>query len=156
MEKVWEMPILPLSPLSLSLVLSLTRDGWSPPVRSSSDLKPAPDLLGDERSPMPARLPPHQMRQDYDGEARAALPGPSRPSSPPSEADRGRSGPYGSRAPTPSPSPAACSGPPGGRRAQEQAPWQPRSHFVEYRLALDADGSVIDEVGNAARCFASS
>ena len=37
-----------------------------------------------------------------------------------------------------------------------QAPWQPRSHFVEYGLALDADGSVIDEVGNAARCFASS
>ena len=42
------------------------------------------------------------------------------------------------------------------RRAQAQAPWQPRSHFVEYRLALDAGSSVIDEVGNAARCFASS
>jgi len=32
------------------------------------------------------------------------------------------------------------------RRAPAQAPWQPRSHFVEYGLALDADGSVIDEV----------
>jgi tRNA modification GTPase len=27
------------------------------------------------------------------------------------------------------------------------APWRPRSHFVEYGLALDADGGVIDEVG---------
>ncbi|AQK52242.1 tRNA modification GTPase trmE [Zea mays] len=34
--------------------------------------------------------------------------------------------------------------PAGTRRAS--TPWQPRSHFVEYGLALDADGSVIDEV----------
>lgn len=34
--------------------------------------------------------------------------------------------------------------PAGTRRASEQ--WRPRSHFVEYGLALDADGSVIDEV----------
>ena len=40
-------------------------------------------------------------------------------------------------------------------QAQEQGSWQARSHFVEYGLALDADGSVIDEVGNAARCSAS-
>jgi tRNA modification GTPase len=45
--------------------------------------------------------------------------------------------------------------PAGARRAS--APWQPRSHFVEYGLALDADGSVIDEVRGAAvlhiHCF---
>lgn len=26
------------------------------------------------------------------------------------------------------------------------APWRPRSHFVEYGVALDRDGGVIDEV----------
>lgn len=45
--------------------------------------------------------------------------------------------------------------PAGTRRAS--TPWQPRSHFVEYGLALDADGSVIDEVRSVAvlhlHCF---
>uniref|UniRef100_A0A8R7QA99 tRNA modification GTPase MnmE n=1 Tax=Triticum urartu TaxID=4572 RepID=A0A8R7QA99_TRIUA len=29
---------------------------------------------------------------------------------------------------------------------KDPAPWNPRSHFVEYGVALDGDGSVIDEV----------
>ncbi|KAM3271699.1 hypothetical protein ACQJBY_042104 [Aegilops geniculata] len=31
-------------------------------------------------------------------------------------------------------------------RREEPAPWNPRSHFVEYGVALDGDGGVIDEV----------
>ena len=101
----------------------LLRRRLLPTPSSTRTLAARPDTLvlpGDERSPTPARLPPHQTRQDYDGEAGAALPGPSRPSSPPSEADRGRSGSCGSRAPTPSPSSAACSGPPGGHRRKSR------------------------------------
>lgn len=29
-----------------------------------------------------------------------------------------------------------------------EVPWRPRSHFVEYGLALDLEGNVIDEVSS--------
>ncbi|KAK8451094.1 hypothetical protein SEVIR_6G146200v4 [Setaria viridis] len=100
-------------------------------------------LPGDERSPTPPRLP-HQTRQDYGGGGGGGAPGtiaaivtslgggPSavgivRLSGPDAVAVAGRVF-----------RPA--------RREPAQAPWRPRSHFVEYGLALDADGSVIDEV----------
>ncbi|CAO2210872.1 unnamed protein product [Urochloa humidicola] len=98
-------------------------------------------LPGDERSPTPSRLP-HQVRPDYGGGGGApgtiaaivtslgggpAAVGIVRLSGPDAVAVTGRVF-----------RPA--------RRAPAQAPWRPRSHFVEYGLALDADGSVIDEV----------
>lgn len=133
---------------------------------SPRTLAARPDTLvlpGDERSPTPASLPPHQTRQDYSGGGGGGAPGtiaaivtslgggPAavgivRLSGPDAVAVAGRVFRPARRAPAPA-----------------QAPWQPRSHFVEYGLALDADGSVIDEVGGAAQdpasrwlCFAAS
>nr|CAB3480890.1 unnamed protein product [Digitaria exilis] len=96
-------------------------------------------LPGDERSPTPSRLP-HQLRPDYGGGATGTIAaivtslggGPAavgivRLSGPDAVAVAGRVF-----------RPA--------RKAPAQAPWRPRSHFVEYGLALNADGSVIDEV----------
>ncbi|RLM61277.1 tRNA modification GTPase MnmE isoform X1 [Panicum miliaceum] len=116
---------------------------------SPRTLAARPDTLvlpGDERSPTPARLHPHQTRQDYSGGGGGGTPGtiaaivtslgggPAavgivRLSGPDAVAVAGRVFRPARRAPAPA-----------------QAPWQPRSHFVEYGLALDADGSVIDEL----------
>lgn len=98
-------------------------------------------LPSDERSPTPSLLP-HQLRPDYGGRGGApgtiaaivtslgggpAAVGIVRLSGPDAVAVADR-----------------VFRPAGTRRASEQ--WRPRSHFVEYGLALDADGSVIDEV----------
>jgi len=114
---------------------------------SPRTLAARPDTLvlpGDEHSPTPARLHPHQTRQDYGGGGGGGAPGT-----------------IASIVTSLGGGPAAVgivrlSGPDAvavagrvfrlARRAPAQAPWQPRSHFVEYGLALDADGSVIDEV----------
>ncbi|PAN35210.1 hypothetical protein PAHAL_6G189600 [Panicum hallii] len=116
---------------------------------SPRTLAARPDTLvlpGDERSPTPARLPPHQTCQDYGGGGGSGARAPETIAAIVTSLGGG---------------PAAVgivrlSGPDAvavagrvfrpARGAPAQAPWQPRSHFVEYGLALDADGSVIDEV----------
>ncbi|OEL25742.1 tRNA modification GTPase MnmE [Dichanthelium oligosanthes] len=100
-------------------------------------------LPGDERSPTPSRLP-HQPRPDYGGGGGGGAPGTiaaivtSLGGGPAAVGIVRLSGPdavaVAGRVFRPS------------RRTPAQAPWRPRSHFVEYGLALDADGSVIDEV----------
>ncbi|CAL5002317.1 unnamed protein product [Urochloa decumbens] len=101
-------------------------------------------LPGDERSPTPSRLPQHQTRPDYGGGGGGGAPGTiaaivtSLGGGPAAVGIVRLSGPdavaVAGRVFRPT------------RRAPAQAPWRPRSHFVEYGLALDADGSVIDEV----------
>ncbi|CAL4998545.1 unnamed protein product [Urochloa decumbens] len=101
-------------------------------------------LPGDERSPTPSRLPQHQTRPDYGGGGGGGAPGTiaaivtSLGGGPAAVGIVRLSGPdavaVADRVFRPT------------RRAPAQAPWRPRSHFVEYGLALDADGSVIDEV----------
>nr|CAB3482890.1 unnamed protein product [Digitaria exilis] len=101
-------------------------------------------LPGDERSPTPSRLP-DQLRPGYGGGVGGG----------------GATGTIAAIVTSLGGGPAAVgivrlSGPEAvavagrvfrpARRAPAQAPWRPRSHFVEYGLALDADGSVIDEV----------
>lgn len=109
-------------------------------------------LPGDERSPSPSRPPPHRTLSDYSSGAGESSPGTiaaivtSLGGGPAAVGIVRLSGPdavaVASRVFRPA------------RRAP--APWRPRSHFVEYGLALDADGGVIDEVGrqdgSASRC----
>ncbi|KAL6900796.1 hypothetical protein ACP4OV_005472 [Aristida adscensionis] len=97
-------------------------------------------LPSDERSPSPSRLPRRPVTEDYGGgggspETIAAIVtslggGPAavgivRLSGPDAVAVAGRVFRPARKAP---------------------APWRPRSHFVEYGVALDAEGNVIDEV----------
>uniref|UniRef100_A0A0E0LUR7 TrmE-type G domain-containing protein n=1 Tax=Oryza punctata TaxID=4537 RepID=A0A0E0LUR7_ORYPU len=89
-------------------------------------------LPADERSPSP------YTRRRTMAEEAERVPGPSPPSSPPSAAAPRRWGSCGSVTVA-------------GRvfrpaRTAAPAPWRPRSHFVEYGVALDGDGGVIDEV----------
>ncbi|KAG2578603.1 tRNA modification GTPase MnmE-like [Panicum virgatum] len=114
---------------------------------SPRTLAARPDTLvlpGDEHSPTPARLHPHQTRQDYGGGGGGGAPGTiasivtSLGGGPAAVGIVRLSGPDAVAVAGRVFRPA--------RRAPAQAPWQPRSHFVEYGLALDADGSVIDEV----------
>jgi tRNA modification GTPase len=108
-------------------------------------------LPGDERSPTPPPLP-HQTRHDYSGGGGGSAPGTiaaivtSLGGGPAAVGIVRLSGPDAVAVVDRVFRPA--------RKASAQAPWRPRSHFVEYGLALDADGSVIDEVGGAARCSA--
>ncbi|CAO2168980.1 unnamed protein product [Urochloa humidicola] len=106
-----------------------------------------PDTLalpGDERSPTPSRLPTHQTRPDYGGGGGGGAPGTiaaivtSLGGGPAAVGIVRLSGPDAVSVAGRVFRPA--------RTAPTQAPWRPRSHFVEYGLALDADGSVIDEV----------
>ncbi|CAD6245018.1 unnamed protein product [Miscanthus lutarioriparius] len=100
-------------------------------------------LPGDERSPSPSRLP-DQLRPDYGGGGGGGAPGTiaaivtSLGGGPAAVGIVRLSGPDAIAVAD------RVFRPAGARRAS--APWQPRSHFVEYGLALDADGSVIDEV----------
>jgi len=111
-------------------------------------------LPGDERSPSPSRLP-DQLRLDYGGGGAGGAPGTiaaivtSLGGGPAAVGIVRLSGPDAVAVAD------RVFRPAGARRAS--APWQPRSHFVEYGLALNADGSVIDEVRGAAvlhlHCF---
>lgn len=111
-------------------------------------------LPGDERSPSPSRLP-DQLRPDYGGGGGGGAPGTiaaivtSLGGGPAAVGIVRLSGPDAVAVAD------RVFRPAGTRRAS--APWQPRSHFVEYGLALDADGSVIDEVRAASvlhhHCF---
>lgn len=109
-------------------------------------------LPGDERSPSPPRLP-DQLRPDYGGGGGGGAAGTiaaivtSLGGCPAAVGIVRLSGPDAVAVAD------RVFRPAGARRAS--APWQPRSHFVEYGLALDADGGVIDEVRGAAmlHCF---
>ncbi|GJN16288.1 hypothetical protein PR202_gb03339 [Eleusine coracana subsp. coracana] len=98
-------------------------------------------LPGDERSPSPS-CPPHRTQPDYGAGSGDSSPGTiaaivtSLGGGPAAVGIVRLSGPDA----------VAVAGHVFRAARRAPAPWRPRSHFVEYGLALDADGGVIDEV----------